>query len=196
MKNVKKLLCSVTAIIGIVIGGSVPDSESGYPGAVGPVHIQGEYIGDLIVSHNALDVIGNSEGCRQAPYRCPAGLNTDGIGNTHNVTGAIKTNNQIAVDWVKNIISAQNCLTASADVTSMSQGQIDAFTSFIFNTGCTRFKYNRNGSKTRIFKKISADNFMGACQELGFWVYGGGKKLLGLVERRRKETMLCTFSPA
>jgi lysozyme len=73
----------------------------------------------------------------------------------------------------------------------MSQGQIDAFTSFIFNTGCTRFRKNPDGSETRIFKHIRQGNYKNACNELRFWVYGAGKKLPGLVKRRQKEMELC-----
>ncbi|HFQ5115502.1 TPA: lysozyme [Vibrio vulnificus] len=198
MNKSKTIICSVLAIIGVVTGGSLnyqketmsasldPDAVS-----VGEVIIGDLLVGELIVSPNALKVIGNAEGCRRNPYVCPAGLLTDGLGNTHNVTGEIKTDEQIAIDWTRNIIDAQNCLESSADVSLMSQGQIDAFTSFIFNTGCTRFKHNRDGSETRIYHKIKQGWFTAACSELNFWVYAGGVKLAGLESRRATETMLC-----
>ncbi len=212
MKHVKKVTCSVMAIIGLVVGGVVPDTSivevnpsvaAHYDAvtrdvqpkddwqAIGQVVINGVDVGELIVSQQALEIIGNAEGCIRSPYTCPAGLLTDGLGNTHNVTGEIKTDEQIAIDWTRNIIAAQNCLTASADVSLMSQGQIDAFTSFIFNTGCTRFRHNSDGSETRIYHKIKQGWFTGACNELTFWVYGGGKKLLGLLIRREKEAHVC-----
>ncbi|WP_413760871.1 glycoside hydrolase family protein, partial [Vibrio vulnificus] len=93
--------------------------------------------------------------------------------------------------WTRNIIAAQNCLASSGDVASMSQGQVDAFTSFIFNTGCTRFKHNRDGSETRIYHKIKQGWFTGACNELKYWVYAGGQKLKGLINRREVEAKLC-----
>jgi lysozyme len=158
---------------------------------IGLVEIGGVEVGELIVSPKALEVIGNAEGCVRNPYTCPAGLGTDGIGNTHNVTGETKSDEQIAIDWAKNIIAAQNCLASSGDVSLMSQGQVDAFTSFIFNTGCTRFRHNRDGSETRIYHKIKQGWFTGACNELNYWRKGGGKVLPGLVKRRAKETELC-----
>ncbi|TOP74114.1 lysozyme [Vibrio parahaemolyticus] len=198
MNNTKKIICSVLAVIGVITGGSsvyseAPVTSSLQPDAVaiGTVEIGDLIVGELIVSPNALKVIGNAEGCRRSPYVCPAGLETDGIGNTHNVTNEIKTDDQIAVDWTRNIIDAQNCLASSADVSLMSQGQIDAFTSFIFNTGCTRFKHNRDGSETRIYHKIKQGWFVGACNELKYWVYAGGKKLAGLVSRREQEREMC-----
>ncbi|TDE19273.1 lysozyme [Vibrio owensii] len=194
MKTQNKIVCSVMAIIALVTGSAVPNyapTESPHPTqAVGVVRI-GDFEGELLVSPDALKVIGNAEGCMRTPYTCPAGLSTDGIGNTHGVTREIKSDEQIAIDWTKNIIAAQNCLASSGDVASMSQGQIDAFTSFIFNTGCTRFKHNRDGSETRIFKKIRAKHFYAACDEFKYWVYAGGQKLPGLVTRRADEREMC-----
>ncbi|ENM3868733.1 lysozyme [Vibrio cholerae] len=218
MNNTKKIVCSVLTIIGLITGGSTayqhqtttnvdavvkdvrqfddwertvssalePDAK-----AIGLVRIGDLTVGELIVSPNALKVIGDAEGCRRSPYVCPAGLKTDGIGNTHNVKDGVKTDEQIAIDWTRNIIDAQNCLASSADVSLMSQGQIDAFTSFIFNTGCTRFKHNRDGSETRIYHKIKQGWFVGACNELNYWVYAGGEKFAGLVSRRALETKVC-----
>ena len=188
MKHVKKIVCSVTAIIAVVVG---QPYSSNLVEPVGEVVISGTRIGILHISPKALELIGNAEACRRTPYTCPAGLPTDGIGNTRNVTGKEKTDEQIAADWTGNIIRAQNCLIIHSDFDRMSQGQKDAFTSFVFNTGCTRFRLNKNGSETRIFKKIKAKQYTAACNELPFWVYGGGKKLSGLVKRRAKERALC-----
>lgn len=212
MQHTKKIVCSVMAVIGVIVGGAVKDdsklSASVEPTAqydavskdvrpiddwerIGLVEIGGVEVGELIVSPKALEVIGNAEGCRRSPYTCPAGLKTDGIGNTHGVTDGIKSDEQIAIDWTRNIIAAQNCLASSGDVASMSQGQVDAFTSFIFNTGCTRFKHNRDGGETRIYHKIKQGWFTDACNELKYWRKGGGKILPGLVKRRELEANLC-----
>lgn len=212
MQHTKKIVCSVMAIIGVIVGGVVKDDSqlsanveqtAQYDAVtkdvrpvddwqrIGLVEIGGVEVGELIVSPKALEVIGNAEGCRRSPYTCPAGLDTDGIGNTHGVTGEVKSDEQIAIDWARNIIAAQDCLASSGNVASMSQGQIDAFTSFIFNTGCTRFKHNRDGSETRIYHKIKQGWFSSACDELQYWRKGGGIVLDGLVKRRALEMKLC-----
>jgi len=190
MKHFKKVVCSVGAIIAIVAG-SMDTPKPTPRKAIGLVTINGHSIGILHVSQKALEIIGNAEACRRTPYTCPAGLATDGIGNTKNVTGETKTDEQIAADWTRNIIAAQNCLILNTDRDDMTQGQFDAFTSFVFNVGCTRFMHNRDGTETRIYRKIKTHHFTAACNELPFWVYGGGKKLPGLVKRRAKEQMLC-----
>ena len=156
MKAKNKIVCSVMAIIALITGGVVQS--------------------DLMVSQQALEIIGNAEGCRLDPYVCPSGLITNGVGNTHGVDDKPVTEIQVV---------------ASMGDAPMSQGQIDAFTSFIFNTGCTRFRHNPDGSETRIYKHIRQGNYSKACNELKFWVYGAGKKLPGLVKRRQKETELC-----
>jgi lysozyme len=191
MKKITTAVCSVLAIIGIVIS-SVPNDAIDFNApSVGRVIINDVDIGELFVSQNALLIIGNAEGCRRTPYKCPAGLDTDGIGNTHGDIGEAKTDEQIAIDWTRNIMDAQRCLMSATDITTMTQGQIDAFTSFIFNTGCTKFKANSNGTSTTIYSLIKAGQYTKACHQLNRWVFGGGKKLPGLVIRRSEETQLC-----
>lgn len=193
MKTTNRVVCSVLAIISVMVGSVVTSSNFDQNAkAIGTVVIDGVSVGELRVSSNALKVIGDAEGCRRTPYTCPAGLLTDGIGNTHGVSEGSKTDAQIAVDWTRNIMSAERCLFRSvkADM-PLSQGQTDAFTSFIFNTGCGTFRTNKDGSETRIYKKIKGGHYAEACDELHYWVRAGGVVLNGLVDRRDKETTLC-----
>jgi lysozyme len=171
MKHIKKGVCSVVAAIALIVSGVVPN--------------------DVRVSPTGLELIGNAEECRLTPYVCPAGLITNGIGNTYGVADGAITTEHVAKDWARNIESAQDCLDATTNVAALSQGQVDAFTSFIFNVGCTRYRRNSDGSETRIYQKLKAGNYTEACQELKFWVYGGGKKLSGLIKRRGREVELC-----
>lgn len=187
--SVKRIVCSVVAVIGIVAGNASIES----PQPVGNVTIQGEAQGTLRISPKGLAIIGNAEGCLQSPYTCPAGLATNGIGNTHGVPNSAISLEQVAKDWVSNIQTAERCiLTAEAMANKpMTQGQFDAFTSFSFNTGCGVFMRNKDKSATRIYSYIVAGDYLKACAQLPRWVYGGGKKLPGLIERRRKEYDRC-----
>jgi lysozyme len=156
-------LCSVAAIIALVVSnGNVRTSERG------------------------LELIGNAESCRRDPYVCPAGVLTDGIGNTHGVkSGVIKTDDQIAADWEKNILEAERCVIRYANGNKLSQGAFDAATSITFNAGCPSMQ------KSTMFQYFRAGNVIAACEQFTRWVYGGGKKLAGLVARRDKEHALC-----
>lgn len=190
MKLSKKIVCSVLGAIALITGGVAVDSTE----PVGPVVIQQQELGELRVSSAALELIGNAEGCRQDPYRCPAGLATNGIGNTHDVPSATVSLEQVAKDWVKNIQSAEWCVTNAENISGkvMNQGQFDAFTSFVFNTGCTKFRRNANGTLTQIYKHIMQGDYPKACKQLKRWVYSGGKKYNGLIVRRGLEYARCT----
>ncbi|WP_419237925.1 lysozyme [Photobacterium leiognathi subsp. mandapamensis] len=188
MNKIKKVLCSVVAVIGVITGGVAVDQYV----SVGNVVIDGQHLGVVKTSSAGLALIGNAEGCRLDPYKCPAGLTTNGMGNTHDVPNKVIDEKQAAIDWVKNIQDAEQCLDSVVPKgKALTQGQQDAFTSFIFNTGCTRFKTNRNGSQTQIARLIEHGEFSLACDQLNRWVYGGGKKLNGLVIRRGDETERC-----
>ncbi|WP_145537312.1 lysozyme [Yersinia alsatica] len=156
-------LCSVAAIIAIVVSnGTVRTSEKG------------------------LELIGNAESCRRDPYVCPAGVLTDGIGNTHGVkSGVIKTDIQIAADWEKNILEAESCVNKYGNGKKLNQGQFDAVTSITFNAGCAQMQ------KSTMYRMLRDSKFTEACNQFPRWTYGGGKQLPGLVTRRDKERALC-----
>ncbi|HDL6742443.1 TPA: lysozyme [Yersinia enterocolitica] len=155
--------CAVSAIIAIVVSnGTVRTSEKG------------------------LELIGNAESCRRDPYVCPAGVLTDGIGNTHGVKqGARKSDEQIAADWEKNILQAESCVNKYGNGIKLNQGQFDAVTSITFNAGCPQMQ------KSTMYRMLRERKFTEACYQFPRWTYGGGKQLPGLVIRREKEKALC-----
>jgi lysozyme len=161
--GVAAVACSVTLIINIVLS-----------------H------GTLRTNRAGLELIGNAEGCRRDPYTCPAGIITDGIGNTHNVKpGTLKTNEQIARDWEKNIDAAEKCVNAYAEGKSLTDNTFSAVTSITFNVGCAGMR------KSTLFSVLRQNHIEQACNQFPRWVYGGGQILPGLVVRRGKEKALC-----
>lgn len=60
-----------------------------------------------------------------------------------------------------------------------------ALTSFVFNVGSGNFR------SSTLLRKLNAGDYPGACAELDRWVYAGGRKLNGLVERRKIERQIC-----
>ncbi|HDL6856606.1 TPA: lysozyme [Yersinia enterocolitica] len=156
-------ICSVASIISIVLSmGNVRTSESG------------------------LELIGNAESCRRDPYACPAGVLTDGIGNTHGVQqGVRKSDKQIAADWETNILQAEVCVNKYGNGKKLNQGQFDAVTSITFNAGCAQMQ------KSTMYRMLREGKLTEACYQFPRWTYGGGKQLPGLVVRREKEKALC-----
>ncbi|QHQ16264.1 glycoside hydrolase family protein [Pectobacterium parmentieri] len=162
------VVCSVSVIIGIVMSnGQVRTNKAG------------------------LELIGNAESCRRDPYVCPAGVLTDGIGNTHGVVdGTRKTDEQIAADWQKNILAAESCVDKYAGGKKLPSNPFSAAVSIAFNAGCPKVM------TSTMFQLFRAGNIQAACEQFPRWVYGGGKVLPGLVGRRDKERALCLSSQA
>lgn len=157
------IVCSVGAIIAIVLNaGHVRTNERG------------------------LELIGNAESCRREPYACPAGVLTDGIGNTHGVrSGVRKTDEQIARDWEMNILEAEKCVNSYGNGKKLSDDTFSAVTSLTFNVGCSAMQ------KSTLFQMLRQGETSLACQQFPRWVYAGGMKLNGLVTRREAEKALC-----
>lgn len=167
MSTAKKLVTGSVCAVGIIIGLVISN-------------------GIVRVSEEGLMLIGNAESCRRDPYVCPAGVLTDGIGNTHGVkAGVVKTDEQIAADWEKNILDAERCVIRYANGDKLPQGAFDAVTSITFNAGCSTMQ------KSTMFRMLRERKFTEACDQFPRWIYGGGKRLPGLVVRRDKERSLC-----
>ena len=67
----------------------------------------------------------------------------------------------------------------------LTQGELVAYVSFVFNVGPTKL---RNSTWLRKFR---AGDRVGACKELYRWVYSNGQKYRGLVIRRADEAAVC-----
>ncbi|AFR03272.1 lysozyme [Pectobacterium carotovorum] len=168
------VICSVSVIIGMVLDK-----------------------GQLRTNKAGLELIGNAESCRREPYVCPAGVLTDGIGNTHGVvSGTRKTDEQIAADWEKNILVAERCINREFRGRDMSDNTFSAMVSGAFRLGCTGLKtyYSRASGQrvqTSIHKWAQAGSWANMCNHLPDFVNGGGQRLPGLVIRAEKEKALC-----
>lgn len=85
----------------------------------------------------------------------------------------------------KDTEEAQKAIRSCVKV-PLSQNEFDAYTSFVFNVGRGNF------CSSTLVKKLNQYDYEGACQELKRWVYSGGVKYQGLVNRREMETLVCT----
>lgn len=69
-----------------------------------------------------------------------------------------------------------------------TETQRAAIYSFAYNVGATAT------INSTLLKKLNAKDYSGACSELKRWVYAGGKKWKGLMNRRDVEYEVCTWS--
>ena len=112
-------ICSVTAIIGIVLA---------------------NYSENIRTSKTGLEIIGNAESCVREPYYCPANVLTVGIGSTGNVENKIYSDDEIARRWVSDIKTAELCVTRHANGFHLPQSVFDASVSITFNVGCSKMR--------------------------------------------------------
>jgi len=157
------IVCSVATIIAIVVSS-----------------------GQVRTNQRGLELIGNAESCRRDPYVCPAGVLTDGMGNTHGVVrGTVKNDQQIAKEWEVNILDAESCVNRYGNGRNLSDNAFSAAVSVTFRAGCG------NTRTSQMFIFFRSGNITAACNQFTRWVWGGGKVLPGLVTRAGNEKALC-----
>ena len=132
-------------------------------------------------SKECINAIKGFETLELKAYKCPSGVLTIGYGHTRGVKkGQVITKVQADVLLKGDVLNVENSLNKlNLDLT---QGQFDAIVDFCFNLGMAKFI----GSTlyTKILVHATDDEI---ATQFRRWVYGGGKKLDGLVKRREWE---------
>lgn len=134
-----------------------------------------------------LALIRKFEGLRLKPYRCPAGVPTIGYGHTG-------PDVRMDMSPISEPV-AEAMMQQDAEVFHRAAGKLSpglwldedkhaAIADFCFNLGTTRYK------ASTLRRKVNAGDWEGAAEELQKWVWGGGRKLPGLVARRTAEAAL------
>lgn len=133
-------------------------------------------------SKTLIEKIKEFEGFSNTAYTCPAGVWTCGFGHTKNVTATTTCTRQEAEKWLRqDLIPAVKYVNTIPEIDT--QGKFDAVVDFIYNLGEQNFK------SSTLYKKIKSQaKTSEIVAEFKCWVYGGGKKLPGLVKRREWES--------
>lgn len=127
------------------------------------------------------------EGCRLVPYLCPAGVWTCGWGSTgYDVIPGQPWTQAYADQRLEHdaIRFATGALAACPVLANEPDRRLSAITDFAYNLGTG----NLRASTLR--RRVNARNWPAAVHEIKRWVYGGGRKLPGLVLRRDAEAEL------
>lgn len=132
------------------------------------------------------------EGLRLKPYLCPAGYPTQGYGTVNKPDGTrVKLSDppiakEIAESWLLHELQytyMAGILQASPNLIKYP-GALAAITDFAYNLGIPRYR------ASTLRRRVNAEDWVGARQELQKWVRGGGRVLAGLEKRRQAEALL------
>ena len=137
------------------------------------------------ISELALEKIKAFEGCRLTAYRDAAGVLTIGYGHTKDVKEGDKISQYWADDCLRKDIEAVEAQIEKLNI-PLSQPQLDALVSFVFNVGIgnlmksTLLRFIREGRSENDIKR-----------QWRQWVYAGNppRPLPGLIKRREWESI-------
>lgn len=141
-------------------------------------------------SQKCIQLIKKFEGFSAKPYLCPAGVPTIGYGSTRDTDGKPITMQHPPITEAQAVSLLMATLVTYEDAVNryvkvpLNQNQFDALVDFAYNAGA------KNLLTSTLLKKLNAGDYAGASKEFGKWVYGGTKKLNGLVKRREAERQL------
>lgn len=126
------------------------------------------------------------EGYRDTAYiPVPGDVPTIGFGTTQGVKMGDKITPEKALQRkLSDVNKFEGALKECVKV-SLHQYEYDAYLSFSYNVGETKF------CKSTLVKKLNQEKYEEACAQLKRWVYSGGVKYQGLVDRREKEYRTC-----
>jgi lysozyme len=132
------------------------------------------------------------EGFRARPYLCPANVATIGFGSTYYANGTKVTLNDplISLEEANNLLMyelehtylpgvVRNCPILLTD-----ERKCNAVVDWCYNLGVGRLQ------TSTLKRKINAQDWEGAQEQLMLWTKGGGKVLPGLLKRRKAECLL------
>lgn len=143
-------------------------------------------VAGLSLTTAGLVSLANFEGFSGEAYiPVPGDVPTIGFGSTSGVEMGDKISVPEALErLMRDVENAESAIGQCVKV-PLSQGEYDAYTSFIFNVGGNAF------CASTLVKKLNAGDYPGACLELKRWVYVDGKVVHGLVKRRNMEFQMC-----
>ena len=132
------------------------------------------------------------EGFFPRPYLCPAGVPTIGFGTTRYEDGARVTlaDAPVTAERAEQLLRYELervCVPAVARLCpgADTAGRQAALIDFAYNLGTGALR------ASTLRRRVNAGDWDAVPSELAKWVYGGGRKLKGLVLRRNAEAGLC-----
>jgi lysozyme len=141
----------------------------------------------MLSSINCINLIKKWEGCKLESYKCSAGHDTIGYGNTFYEDGTkVKPGDKItqkrAESLLINLLPKFENIVNKKITVSLTQNQFDALVSYTWNTGGSDTLFN-------LINKKASDKEIRTWFETKY-ITAGGKQVKGLVNRRKDEANL------
>ena len=140
------------------------------------------------ITGDGLDLIKRFEGFRPTIYICPAGWPTIGYG--HVVRESERERFSAGIDeraaeelLRRDVETAEKAVLRLIHV-PLSDGQFGALVSFVFNLGAGALQ------RSTLRRKVNREEYDAVPAEFQRWVWARGRKLNGLIRRRKEEAVL------
>jgi len=150
------------------------------------------------VSKAFIEKIKHDEGFVATPYKCPAGVWTIGYGTTRYPNGKKVTANDVAITkdvaevYLLEHLKKVETIVDSLCRDDLNQNQFDAICDFVYNAGTSYIDKKRIKRLYNLFANVN--KYMTKGELTKYWcglaITGGGKKLNGLIKRRKYEVDL------
>lgn len=140
-------------------------------------------------SPQGLEFIKDYEKLHTTAYIDAVGVPTIGWGSTMFPNKKTVGSGDVITEWeadrmLVHYVTGIDAELSNIVTTPLTQNEFDALSSFVYNVGLSGFK------KSTMLKLLNQGDKQGAAQQFSRWVYGGGKKLPGLVKRRNQEAAM------
>lgn len=146
-------------------------------------------LGGLLVSAAGVLAVADHEALRLTAYPDPA---TKGApwsicyGHTGPEVHKGLTVTRVQCDkWLAQDLKVAETVVLRTAKVRMQQGELDAYTSFVYNVGAG------NWNSSTLLRKLNKGDRKGACDELPRWVYANKIRMEGLARRRYAERATC-----
>lgn len=140
------------------------------------------------ISDTALDLVKRFEGFSPTRYLCSGGKLTIGYGHVITTPHIKDFEKPITEQRARHILMMDMTYAAQAVdrlvKVPLTQNQFDALVSFVFNIGDGAF------AASTLLRYLNKGRYQEAAVEFMRWIHAGGKRLDGLIRRRRAEQEL------
>ncbi len=140
------------------------------------------------ITKEGLDLIKRFEGFSPTIYICPAGYPTIGYGHVVHEEERDRFEQGIDKEEAEGLLQhdvswAERGVLRLINV-PLTDGQFDALVSFTFNLGTGALQ------RSTLRRKVNREEHAQVPREFRRWVWAGGRKLKGLIQRRNAEAQL------